>query len=313
MSYALKFVATLPASPFAVPVRLQRSWLALLWLLLATPLAAAEVVRYPQSFPGYEARDAYALALLQLALDKADSDLHLEPSNQSMEQSRALAELEHNRSVDVVWSMTSEDREARLLPIRIGLDKGLMGWRIALLAKGQEQLLASVHNLQDLQSFSAGQGHDWPDRRILEHSNLPVLSSSSYPGLFLMLAAGRFDYFPRSLLEIEDELQDQQQLDLVVDPYLLLHYPTVSYFFVAPDNQHLADILSRGLEAALADGSFDQLFFAYYGETLRRAKLGQRRIIELSNPLLPSATPLDRDELWLTQKKLLQLDSAKPH
>ncbi len=228
-----------------------------------------------------------------------------------MEQSRALAELELDRSVDVVWTMTSAERETRLLPIRIGIDKGLMGWRIALLAKGQEQLLTPVKNLQDLQGFRAGQGHDWPDRRILENSNLPVITSSSYHSLFLMLAAGRFDYFPRSLLEIDEELKSHQQLDLVADPNLLLHYPTVSYFFVAPDNQKLADTISRGLEQSLADGSFDQLFYRYYGEILRRANIAQRRIIELSNPLLPSATPLNRTELWLTREKLLELGRSK--
>lgn len=309
MSHSLKPAVTLPARPIAVATRFTRTWLALLCVLLTAPAAATEWVRYPQSFPGHETRDAYALELLQLALDKADSGLQIAPSDKYMEQSRALAELELSRSVDVVWTMTSEEREARLLPIRIGIDKGLMGWRIALLGKGQEQLLASVRNVEDLRAFSAGQGHDWPDRYILEQAQLPVVTSSSYPSLFLMLAAGRFDYFPRSLLELDEELKSQQQ-GLVADPYVLLHYPSASYFFVAKDNQKLADILHRGLEKAVADGSFDQLFFAYYGETLRRAKLDMRRLIELENPLLPAATPLQRSELWLSPEQLLNLSNS---
>ncbi len=72
-----------------------------------------------------------------------------------MEQQRALTELEHNHGVDVVWSMTSAEREARLLPVRIGIDKGLMGWRIALLPKSQQRRLKDAHSLADLHQLRA--------------------------------------------------------------------------------------------------------------------------------------------------------------
>ncbi|MBP8184877.1 MAG: hypothetical protein KAX95_03260 [Pseudomonas sp.] len=308
----------------------RRPYLRELWLLLAImlvtapalahkPLAETAVQRsaapinslhYPRSFSGYEARDSYALALLQLALDKAQSPLILTPSTHSMGQNRALTELGLQRNVEVVWAMTSTEREEKLLPIRISIDKGLMGWRLALMAKEHALLLQNVHNLSDLQAFQAGQGHDWPDRQILADNGLPVQASSSYAGLFHMLAAGRFDYFPRSLLEVWAEAESYQQLGLSVDPYLVLHYPTTSYFFVAKNNPQLAETLRLGLERALADGSFDALFFKHNGVFLRQLKLSQRRVLELSNPLLPAATPLSRPELWLSRKQLLQLEHA---
>ena len=103
-------------------------------LLIASPvLAADDVMRYPRAPAGDEFRPLYPLALLQLALDKAASDLRLEPSDYHMEQQRALLSLERGEAVDVVWTMTSIEREQRLLPVRIPLDKGLYGWRIALL------------------------------------------------------------------------------------------------------------------------------------------------------------------------------------
>jgi hypothetical protein len=277
---------------------------------LSPPAAPANTLRYPRSFHGYEERDNYVLALLQLALDKAGSSLTLTPSTQSMGQNRALAELALQRNVDVVWAMTSTSREEQLLPIRISIDKGLMGWRVALITKAQASLLKNVHNLSDLQAFQAGQGHDWPDRKILAANGLPVQASSSYEGLFYMLAAGRFDYFPRSLLEVWTEAQSYQQLGLTVDPYLVLHYPTSSYFFVSPSNPQLAETLRLGLERALADGSFDRLFFKHNGAFLRQLKLSQRRILELNNPLLPAATPLARTELWLNREQLLHLEQT---
>lgn len=283
-----------------------RSHILLLLLLAVGPLQAAEHLRYPRPLPGLEHRNDYILALLQLALDKAGSSRQLQPSDHHMEQSRALRELQQNRSVDVVWSMTSNEREAQLRPIRFPLDKGLLGWRLALVKKQARQPLAAVDDLQDLTQLRAGQGHDWPDTQILSENGLPVVTSASYPSLFRMLDAGRFEYFPRSLLEIWEEAAQPQNRALQVDPNLLLLYPTAFYFFVAPDNQALAEELQQGLERALADGSFDRLFFAYYGDALKRARLSERHLIELDNPLLPAATPLERAELWLSRDQLLK-------
>lgn len=274
----------------------------LLVSLLTAPLQADEsdTLRYPRRADGDEFRSIYALAQLQLALDKAGSPLRLEPSHYSMEQERALVNLEHNDRLDVAWSMTSVEREQRLLPVRIPLDKGLFGWRIALLSKDRTQLLKNVRNLDDLRQFSAGQGHDWPDSEILRSHGLPVKLSSSYGSLFRMLQAQRFDYFPRSVIEIWDELEHPRAKQLVVDPHVLLHYPTAMYFFFSRKRPELAETVRIGMEKAIADGSFERLFQQYFAANLQRAQLDQRQLIELHNPLLPSATPLQRRELWFS-------------
>lgn len=274
----------------------------LLVSLLTPPLLADDsgTLRYPRRADGDEFRSIYALAQLQLALDKAGSALRLEPSHYSMEQERALVNLEHNDRLDVAWSMTSHEREQRLLPVRIPLDKGLFGWRIALLPKDRAQLLKDVRNLDDLRQFSAGQGHDWPDSEILRGHGLPVRVSSSYGSLFRMLQAQRFDYFPRSVIEIWDELEHPRAKQLVVDPQVLLHYPTAMYFFFSRKRPELAETVRIGMEKAIADGSFERLFQQHFATSLQRAQLDQRQLIELHNPLLPSATPLQRRELWFT-------------
>lgn len=278
-------------------------WLiALLLLCLLTPAVANEsnLVRYPRRADGDEFRSLYALAQLQLALDKAGSALRLQPSRYSMEQERALVNLEHNRHLDVAWSMTSVEREQRLLPVRIPLDKGLFGWRIALLPSDRTHLLKGVEDIQDLRQFIAGQGHDWPDTQILRSHGLPIKVSSSYGSLFRMLQAQRFDYFPRSVLEIWDELEHPRGKHLRIDENLLIRYPTALYFFVSKQRPDLAQTLQKGMEIALADGSFDHLFDQHFAVPLARAQLTQRTVIELTNPLLPAATPLQRGELWFT-------------
>ncbi len=268
-------------------------------LLMALPCPAAqELVRYPRAMPGGDFRPTYPLAQLQLALDKAGSDARIVPSDHYMEQDRALLNLEQGKAVDVVWTMTSREREQRLLPVRIPLDRGLYGWRVALVRADNQHLLANVRDLSDLTRWRAGQGHDWPDTSILRSHGLRVEVSSSYESLFLMLRAGRFDYFPRAVLEVRGELQHSGGNDLTLDEHLALRYPTALYFFFSPDNPQLAETVRRGLEVALADGSFEQLFQQYHDADLHAAQMDRRRIIEISNPLLPEETPLQRTELW---------------
>ncbi|MDX1297769.1 MAG: hypothetical protein R3260_05940 [Pseudomonas sp.] len=278
-------------------------WLIGLLLLSLPPLLYADengMIHYPRRADGDEFRSIYELAQLQLALNKAGSPLHLEPSPYSMEQERALASLEHNDRLDVAWSMTTLDREQRLLPVRIPLDKGLFGWRIALLPSSRAELLKDVRSLDDLRQFSAGQGHDWPDSEILRSHSLPVITSSSYGSLFRMLQAQRFDYFPRAAIEIWGELEHPRGKQLVADQHVLLHYPTAMYFFFSRKRPELAETVRRGMERAIADGSFERLFQQHFAARLKRAQFAQRQVIELHNPLLPSATPLQRRELWFT-------------
>lgn len=271
---------------------------ALLWLLaLCSPLRAESLTYAPPEVAD-DPRNRYPLQLLQLALDKAGGDYRLQPAAMPMQQGRVLMELARGRSVRVAWSMTSLEREAQLLPIRIPLYKGLIGWRLALVKNERRELLDEVRSLEDLRRFSAGQGHDWPDTEILRGNGLSVVAVPNYRSLFRMLALGRFDYFPRSLAEIWAEAEQQRAIGLVVEDRLVLHYPSAAYFFVNRNDGALAAHIEHGLELAIADGSFERLFQAYYGDYIERAQLSRRRILRLSNPLLPPQTPLQRQELW---------------
>lgn len=270
------------------------------WLAcsLTLPASASVTIRYPLLATISDPQQSYMLAMLKLACQKSGQRCVLKPAT-AMVQSRAILQLQKPGShIDLLWTMTSRERERQLRPIRIPLYKGLVGWRVALLGKGRSQLLANVHTLQDLKTFRAGQEHDWPDVRILRASGLAVETSSDYESLFGMLNEQRFDYLPRSVIEIKHEYQARLISDITIDRHILIHYPAAFYFFVAKNNRKLAQLLETGLERAVADGSFDRLFQQYHGEALRSLQLGKRRVIHLSNPLLPPQTPLHRKALW---------------
>lgn len=273
--------------------------LVLIVFLLPCSASALEVLKYPRHSDGNDP-EAYVVDLLNEALARSPGRYRLEATPTPMTQSRALLAIEKSSpSVQVMWGMTSREREERLLPIRIPIYRGLIGWRV-LLHRSDAENLSTISDLKGLQRFSFGQRHDWPDTPILRSNGLNVVTSQDYQGLFKMLAAGRFDLFPRELVVAwqEQARAHQDGLDLSVENHVLLHYPAALYFFTSRGRKDLAADIESGLEEMISDGSFQQLFDRYHGDTLRQANLANRLFIELQNPDLPPATPLARKALW---------------
>lgn len=277
----------------------------LLLSLLACPLgagAADAVIGYP-SYADSDAQDPihqFHLAVLRLALERAGSHYRPQPVRKPVGQGRAIRELAGGGSdLDLLWSMTSEEREQQLLPVRIPIDRGLMGWRLLLIRRSDAERFAAIRTLETLRDLTAGQLHDWPDTGILRANGMTVGTTSVYGSLFTMLSRGRVDYFPRSVLEIQDEMQQfGSALDLMIAPGLMLRYPTANYFFVHRQNAQLAAELQRGLERLLDEGTLHSLFMSHFRARLKPLRLAERRELLLRNPLLPAATPLQRTELW---------------
>jgi hypothetical protein len=115
---------------------------------------------------------------------------------------RSTVLIRSRQGIDLFWATTSLDREEALRPIRIPLLKGLMGHRVLLIQADDQDTFSQVKTLEDLQKLRAGQGADWPDTGILRSNGIEVVTSSYYDALPRMLAAGRFDFFPRGAAEV---------------------------------------------------------------------------------------------------------------
>lgn len=270
----------------------------LAWLTLSC-VYADEVIRYPRAESEADRRNDYALQLLQLALTEAGSKARLQPSDQVMTQQRSFSELQSGNQLQILWAMTTREREQMALPIRVPIYKGLIGWRLALVHASQSDLLANVFTTTDLARFRAGQAHDWPDTDILRSNKLPVVATSGYENLFSMLGQGRFDYMPRSIEEVWAEARAHRADGVIVDQHIVIHYPAAAYFFVNAANTRLAETISTGLYRAIENGKFDRLFYSHFSEAIEQARISHRHVIELDNPALPEATPLKNSRLWL--------------
>jgi hypothetical protein len=263
--------------------------------------------RMPRHISAPDPQLAYVRRLVDLALLRAGSRHEVKVVDLEMTQGRSLLELATGRGpIDLMWTMTDLQRETSgLLPVRIPIDRGLIGWRLLLVRRDDLPRWRTVRSLVELSARVAGQGHDWPDTAILRANGLQVGTSSSYEALFRMLSAGRIDYFPRSILEVDAELAQGRRPDLAIVPGLMLHYPAAAYFFTSPARPELAADLLAGLEAAVADGSFQRLHREFYGAVVKAHPVDPDRVIRLRNPMLPVATPLARRELWLQPGELL--------
>lgn len=271
----------------------------MLSMLCSHSVLAQTVIHYPRSESRADARQDYPVALLKLILQSSGNFL-LEPTQMHMQQNRSLRMLKLGIGVDVVWTMTSKEREEELLPIRIPIDRGFLGWRLLLIRQGNEAAFKDIKTAKELSVLRVGQGHDWPDYELLKDNNFNAIPVATYEGLFEMLVRGHIDYFPRAITEIFQEMAARPQLNLMVEPKLLIHYPSAFYYFVKKDNQVLAREIETGLKTAIANGSMLELFNQYYGEAIEKAKLSDRTIIELTNPLLSKETPLGNANYWFS-------------
>ncbi len=262
-------------------------------------LCANWTITYPRPLTEFDQRYQYPVALLTLALEKTGVKYSLMQSERILMQGRALQQLEENREINLVWSMTDRQRESNLHPIRIPIYKGLIGWRLFLVPAEHAGILDKTNTLEQLRHFSPVQGKDWPDTRILQANGFKVITGNEYGQLFRLLQQRVGDFFPRSVIEVWGELDSPAiQSCCELDTRLAVSYPTAMYFFVNKKNKTLAKLIETGLERAIADGSFDTLFEQTYGPVLEKARMTQRRVFELNNPLLPDDTPLERPELW---------------
>lgn len=264
-------------------------------------------------YPGDDFRYAEYIETLHTALEKtipSHGPYSMKPAAIPMNETRYLAEAKTGEHVNVVWSATSKDKEQNLLPIRIPLGKGILGYRVALIHQDSQPLLDKVDSKDELRAFSFGLGSGWGDISIYKAAGFKIVTAK-YENLFSMLARKRFDIFSRGINEIQQEYEEfgSSLPGVTIEKHLLLHYTYPFYFFVSPAEPMLAARIEAGIHIMLKDGSFDEIFRKYNAAAIRQANLSQRHIIELQNPDLPEKTPLKDSSLWF---KPSQITAANP-
>lgn len=254
--------------------------------------------------PG-EASVGYYQDLLQLVLNRTKADYGA--ARIELLQPPVLGDYRYllmkQNFIDVHHFGTSPELERDLLPIRVPLLGGGLGWRGFIIRKTDRQAFRQIRQLSELKRLTACQGELWPDSDIMRAAGLKVMTAERHDQMLELLRRGRCDYFPRSIFEgpVEQKAFAAAYPDLEYNTSVLLHYPFPMYYFVNKNNKVLAERLFRGLDKLARSGELLAFLQAHpiAQQVFPLSQFSKSVVFHLDNPLLPAETPLQQKDYWL--------------
>ena len=220
-----------------------------------------------------------------------------------MTESRQIAEMKSpsGRINTLILDSTSE-LERNLIPVKIPIDRGLLGYRVFLIRSEDQAKFDTVMTLADLRRFSIGQGSDWSDVAIYKAAGFKVVEGATYESLFPMLMGKRFDAFGRGVTEVLDELKSNREIfpSMAIEKELLLYYPMPVYFWFPQTDvgRRCAKRVEDGMKLLVGNGTLDRMFRESYAPLIKELDLKKRRLFKIENPDLPPDQPFKDARLW---------------
>lgn len=253
-----------------------------------------------------DVRYDYHWEVLRTVLEKTKKkygSYTMKPCKNVMNEKRQVHVLKEGEKLTVMVRSASQKFERMFTPVRIPLDKGLIGYRVFLINRNDQPRFSAIKNLEELRKFTVGQGLGWSDVNVWRANGFRVMEGSVYEGLFGMTVSRRFDFFSRGIVEIIEEYEQRKDKmpDLHIEETITVYYPWPIYFYFPKSVQgkKLALRVEEGLLVLFEDPeTFDPIFLKYHGPALKRHDLKNRKIFRIKNPLLTPETPLDDTRLW---------------
>ncbi|AWB66326.1 hypothetical protein C2869_07715 [Saccharobesus litoralis] len=278
------------------------------WLLTLTSQIAyaqqPEIFVHMAAMDSKDQRNQYEIELLQLALsltqDQHPTPFKLQPTHQADQSGQTHVNLKRTEVLAIkgfyghnffIKFSARNDLLKQLHAVEFPLERGIVGYRVSFVANNNN--LKPPNDLVQLSRHRTVQGIGWLDTQILKHNGINVFTVSKYDNMFAMIASQRAEYFFRGANEWLHEYRNfkPKYPKLVLEQNIALHYPMPRFYFTAKDNIANAQRVMRGLKLAYESGKFQQLWFNYYGESIKRTRLSQRHIIELDNPFIHEIDP----------------------
>ena len=268
--------------------------------------ASANTLKYNPPMAENDAQKAYFVALLKRVCEHSNtlgSPCKLEPVKAKMYQQRQLRSLDEGL-LDVMWTVTSIQREKDYLPVRIPLTKGLIGYRIAGINNAVNNSFQVNTPLTTIKNLQHMQGHDWPDSDILRFNDFEVSTTSWYSTLYKALDEHHYDVLLRGVLEVTTEFALYNTQHVSIDMHHAFYYPSAIYYFVSKKRPEIANLLFDSLTSLKTTGEFDDFLFNFppHSRALAQLELDKRKMHLLENPLLPPKTPLSNEQLWFVNR-----------
>ncbi len=215
----------------------------------------------------------WEILIRALEITEAEYGAFIMKAADRMTENRQILEMKlATGKLTVMIRETSKEYEKILLPVRIPIDKDLIGYRVFLIRKSDQVKFNEIQTIEELKKFSIGQGAGWGDVEILRAAGFKVHTGEVYEKLFFMLVNNRFDIFSRGVAEVIDEYEQRKKSmpDLHIEETILFYYPLPTYFwFPKNDNgTYLAERVKKGMLKMIANGTFDRIFMKYHAHII---------------------------------------------
>lgn len=272
----------------------------------ANPAANANCNLTLKLKPLESSSDRLIQSLLKLSLSKVEQHACFVHDNEVFTDLRTTRSVA-NGDMSLKWASASHNVTSELRAIPIPIFKGLMGYRILVIKNGNQAFFEDIDSLESAKRMRVGLGSSWGDLAIFQHAGFHVETAQRGRLLWNMLIKERFDALP---LELHAPWQHLEKFPgkLAVEEHLLIHYPMSLHFFVNKRDDHLYQLIKKGMEIAIQDGSYDTLL--YQSKVMRitaeKTNIQNRKIIKLNNPEYPFTNSLARKAYWLDPSKLAE-------
>jgi len=217
-------------------------------------------------------------------------DYEITASSFFVERGRLPVELIMGVRVNVAVVPPKKEMEGFAIRVPIPVDRGIGSYRIGIVEKSNIDRFKDVAKLDQLKRYSHGVVKQWTTARTMEKNGFNVVYGINKRKLAYMVAAHRFDLFPRGVNEIFIEVAEYQKEfpSLVVEPHVAVFTYLPNYYYVSPKNPTLAIRIENGMRQMVKSGQYKKMFDQRYGQALRKSRLSERIIFQIPNPNIPT-------------------------
>jgi hypothetical protein len=243
-----------------------------------------------------DTRYEYDQAVVRLALDKTKDkygDYIVRETPQGQNWARTILTARSKKYPNYIFKYSVSNKLPEdLYAIPFPVDLGIVGYRVAFVSDDTKKRLQNVDTLEELRSFKILQGISWLDTDILEYHGFNVQVGSDYEAMFSMIAHNRSELFLRGANELLGEWTAHKDLaNFTFDETFLIYYPLPRFLLTSSENQELIARIHEGLLKAYDDGSLLRLWEDKYLESVKFAKLPERKMYRLTNPYIDGIDP----------------------
>ncbi len=225
----------------------------------------------------------------------------------AMLRERVVAALEKGTKINVYINPLKTEFIGKVHIVPIPIRRGILNYRLPLIREDNLTLFARTDSVEKLRRLKVGMYANSATLVTLNQNHYNVVEAPTHEAMFPMLVRGRFDYTVRGVHEVFYELLNRRNAypELIVEPTIAIDMPLPTVVYISLEYPRLAKRLETGLTEMAFNGKLKEIFNKYYKDYVLKARLHERRIFHIENPLLNEVKFPPIPGLWFSQNEMM--------